>query len=608
MSSAFSTKDLNHFEYVIVGGGIAGVVCAETLCELLNPSKFSGTLQSPSERLDDVPKRVALISASKTVKTTINLCRISNLIETFDVEEKSTSSWSEMWPGTLTVICDTMIKLDPSSHTVYLQQRGYENPIFYDKLCLTTGGVPRLIDPKNPYVIGLRDTESIKTFQHRLLGTRRMILVGNGGIATEIAHEVSGCQIIWVIKDSSISTPFLDSVAATFLLEAREITKQNDSVKKEAEASFKPSGDEISEDTQIRRMRYIVAEDDESENYPKAPEDHLVLVPDQQQSYKLNVSKSLVAGAALGPDWAYGRKLHGCLANTVDGRLLKVVYQTKVKQFLSPKEFHDLNRSETLPFANNSNDNNSGSAVTNWPVYVELTNGEIYGCDLVVSAVGVDANLNPLNRNDNNVDNTTHNNNSNNNITNKEAETIESSAFGALFNCASMELGGGLLVNEQMQTNQKDVYAAGDCVYANWTWSPHWFQMKLWSQARQMGFQAAKSMFSHSQGNGNIPLDFSFELFTHVTYFFGFKIVLLGRFNGQGMNLSASDTYLLMRVTRGREFIKCIMQSGRMQGAILIGETDLEETLENLILNQIDLTNLEDRLLDPDIDLSDYFD
>lgn len=50
------------------------------------------------------------------------------------------------------------------------------------------------------------------------------------------------------------------------------------------------------------------------------------------------------------------------------------------------------------------------------------------------------------------------------------------------------------------------------------------------------------------------------------------------------------------------------MKSGRMQGAILIGETDLEETLENLILNQIDLTNLEDRLLDPDIDLSDYFD
>ncbi|CAH8533484.1 unnamed protein product [Schistosoma intercalatum] len=606
MSSAFTAKDLNHFDYVIIGGGIAGVVCAETLCELLNPSRFSGALQSSSGHLNYASKRVALISASQTVKTTVNLRRISNMIETFDIEEKSGSSWSETWPDTLTVICDTVIKLDPSSHTVYLQQRGYENPIFYDKLCLTTGGVPRLIDPKHPYVIGLRDTESIKNFQHRLLGTRRMVLVGNGGIATEIAHEVSGCQIIWVIKDNSISTPFLDSVAATFLLEAREISKQNDFVEKKAEVSSRPSGDKISEDTQIRRMRYIVAEERQSENITKASEDHLMLVPDQQHPYELDIGKSSVAGAAPGPDWAYGRKLHGRLVNTVDGRLLKVVYQTKIKQFLSPEEFHDLNRLETLPFTNKLNDN--VLSVNDWPVYVELTNGEIYGCDLVVSAVGVEANLNPLNRSPSNVDNTTHNTGNTYNINNKGTEITESSNLDALFHCASMEHGGGLLVNEQMETNWKDVYAAGDCAYANWTWSPHWFQMKLWSQARQMGFQAAKSMFCHSRGDHNIPLDFSFELFTHVTYFFGFKIVLLGRFNGQGMNLSASDTYLLMRVTRGREFIKCIMKSGRMQGAILIGETDLEETLENLILNQIDLTNLEDRLLDPDIDLSDYFD
>ncbi|KAH8877885.1 Pyridine nucleotide-disulfide oxidoreductase domain-containing protein 1 [Schistosoma japonicum] len=486
MSTVSNASDLNHFDFVIVGGGIAGVVCAETLCELLNPSRFSGALQVSSDLSDYVSKRVALISASKTVKTTINLRRISNMIETFDVEEKSSSSWSETWPNTLTVICDTMIKLDPSNHTVYLQQYGYENPIFYDKLCLTTGGVPRLIDLNHPYVIALRDTESIKTFQHRLLGTRRMLLVGNGGIATEIAYEVSGCQIIWVIKDSNISTPFLDAAAARFLLEASEISKQNDFAGKKTQCSPKSCDHEISEDTQIRRMRYVVAENDESE----------------QQSHGSGISKSSVTGAALGPDWAYGRNLHGRIVNTVDGSLLKVIYQTKVSRFLSPQEFHDLNKPETLPFTIKNNDNYNVSSVDDWPVYVELTNDEIYGCDLV----------------------------------------------------------------------------------------------------------AAKSMFYRSRGDNYIPLDFSFELFTHVTYFFGFKVVLLGRFNGQGMNLSAPDTYLLMRITRGREFIKCIMRSGRMQGAVLIGETDLEETLENLILNQIDLTNLEDHLLDPDIDLSDYFD
>ena len=45
-----------------------------------------------------------------------------------------------------------------------------------------------------------------------------------------------------------------------------------------------------------------------------------------------------------------------------------------------------------------------------------------------------------------------------------------------------------------------------------------------------------------------------------------------------------------------------------MYGAILIGETDLEETFENLILNQLDLTDLKDDLLDPGIDIDDYFD
>lgn len=45
-----------------------------------------------------------------------------------------------------------------------------------------------------------------------------------------------------------------------------------------------------------------------------------------------------------------------------------------------------------------------------------------------------------------------------------------------------------------------------------------------------------------------------------------------------------------------------------MVGAVLIGETDLEETFENLILNQMDLTVYGEELLNPDIDIEDYFD
>ena len=35
-----------------------------------------------------------------------------------------------------------------------------------------------------------------------------------------------------------------------------------------------------------------------------------------------------------------------------------------------------------------------------WPVYVELSNSKVYGCDFVVSATGVIPNTNPFDHND----------------------------------------------------------------------------------------------------------------------------------------------------------------------------------------------------------------
>lgn len=54
------------------------------------------------------------------------------------------------------------------------------------------------------------------------------------------------------------------------------------------------------------------------------------------------------------------------------------------------------------------------------------------------------------------------------------------------------------------------------------------------------------------------------------------------------------------------EYVKAVVKNGRMVGAVLIGETDLEETFENLILNQMDLSQLD--FLDPRVDLEDFFD
>jgi NAD(P)H-nitrite reductase large subunit len=61
-------------------------------------------------------------------------------------------------------------------------------------------------------------------------------------------------------------------------------------------------------------------------------------------------------------------------------------------------------------------------------------------------------------------------------------------------------------------------------------------------------------------------------------------------------------------MTAGVEYIKLTVCRGRIVGAFLLGDTDLEETFENLILNGIDVSQHGIALLDPCIDIEDYFD
>ncbi|XP_058883862.1 pyridine nucleotide-disulfide oxidoreductase domain-containing protein 1-like [Acipenser ruthenus] len=128
--------------------------------------------------------------------------------------------------------------------------------------------------------------------------------------------------------------------------------------------------------------------------------------------------------------------------------------------------------------------------------------------------------------------------------------------------------------------------------------------MRLWTQARQMGWYAAKCMAADTLGQ-SIEMDFCFELFAHITKFFNHKLVLLGKYNAQGLG---RDHELLLRCTKGHEYVKVVMQRGRMMGTVLIGDTDLEEAFKNLILNQMDLSANGEDLLNPNIDIQDYFD
>ena len=202
-----------------------------------------------------------------------------------------------------------------------------------------------------------------------------------------------------------------------------------------------------------------------------------------------------------------------------------------------------------------------------------------------------------------------------------------------------------------METSSHAVFAAGDCCsYKNIrTNTPiddtsHWFQMRLWTQARAMGIYAAHCMSGVQDNYGS---DFFLELFAHITRFFGYKVVLLGRYNGQGLGLDIENAIkeiaiepnhndddntmnddntktkkyetshindvknqveIWTRVTVNEEYIKIIIKEGKVIGALLIGDTNLEEVFENLILNQLNVSALGADILNADIDIEDYFD
>lgn len=236
---------------------------------------------------------------------------------------------------------------------------------------------------------------------------------------------------------------------------------------------------------------------------------------------------------------------------------------------------------------------------------LDLTTGTHLACDLVVSAVGVQPNT---------------------------EWTRSRFCSGPLL---ALEADGGIRIDESMRSSLEGVYAAGDCstlvfspayLAANGHTSDDrpclWFPLRLWSHAKTLGLYAARALSSIFDTELAELGGFNFMLFAHTTTLFGKKVVLLGRFNLQGWTESQIETMRasgqLRTLVRCKpeareEFLKLHLLCGRLIGAVLIGDSqgetmDLEETFENLILNQTQLEGYGDFLNEVQVDLADYFD
>ena len=74
-----------------------------------------------------------------------------------------------------------------------------ELSIHYKKLCLCLGGKPKLIKFKDENIIGIRDLDSVAILQQKLKNARRVVVVGNGGIALELVY-VSVCTFLYLYE------------------------------------------------------------------------------------------------------------------------------------------------------------------------------------------------------------------------------------------------------------------------------------------------------------------------------------------------------------------------------------------------------------------------
>lgn len=145
---------MNSSHIVIIGGGISGISCAQTLAQ-------------------ECPQiAITLISASDLLKVASNVKSKGINLEEFDVIQETHEFLEENYPN-IKVILDLVVELEAQAHRIFLLKHGILN---YDKLCICSGGEPKLISNDCPnYVLGIRDTNTVMELQSRIKNSNRVV-------------------------------------------------------------------------------------------------------------------------------------------------------------------------------------------------------------------------------------------------------------------------------------------------------------------------------------------------------------------------------------------------------------------------------------------------
>lgn len=193
---------------------------------------------------------------------------------------------------------------------------------------------------------------------------------------------------------------------------------------------------------------------------------------------------------------------------------------------------------------------------------VKLNSGKAFGCSLIVVAKGVMPNTD-------------------------------------LIKDAGININQGITVNNLMQTNIPNIYAAGDvCESFDLTLNQPAVNA-LWPVAVEQGRAAGMNMSGDN-------LNYAGSLGMNSIEFFGLPVISLGLY--QVKEGDSSFEVLQLRDDKANVYKKLIIKDGRLYGAVLAGDIKTSGVLLRLIREKIDLTPFKGKLLQENFAYPDIMD
>jgi NADPH-dependent 2,4-dienoyl-CoA reductase/sulfur reductase-like enzyme len=182
----------------------------------------------------------------------------------------------------------------------------------------------------------------------------------------------------------------------------------------------------------------------------------------------------------------------------------------------------------------------------------------------------------------------------------------------ALAQAAGLAIERGVLVNEFLQTNQPDVYAAGDVAQVYDPLSGRSVLDSLWSPARNQGYTAGLNMAGDKK-------EYLKEIAFNVTRLAGITTTIIGNV-GVGIsddkdmvNIARGDSETFRQLPNGIAMksgsdvnhVRLLIGDTTLVGALVMGDQTLTRPIKELILGQVDICKVHDKFFENNIPLAD---